>query len=368
MPEKTYKHIEILEEGIIFANKIIITYSDDTIEEIETSNEKRDEFNECWDHLVAFAKQEGLTAKELLESDKVTKKEKELETEEVVVDEDKKVVAEEVTKAKKEEKKESKLKKNRWKICIGAGAVAVLLGTGYVLVNHFNNNQNNNSNNAFVQIVDKTKEDEKTYEEKLVEISTKNSEINNILTRMVNGKLNSYEELEQSLSYIGNASLANITEISCFINDTSTNISGTKATINMRSPFKKDTVDYYAVDYFNGLRDNVIKTAYEEKNRDNTKTCVNKFNESFVKFVFGGETLPCTISGNKVRFAFDDLSPSAKMTIVTMGMTMLNVEQEFKINVNGEEYNRIFTLTEAYELSQTIYQELAKEQSFSKTK
>ena len=388
MPEKKYKHIEILEEGDIISNKIRIIYEDGSIEVVEASPEKRDNFNECYDHFINFGKQEGFVDElgivdlsNFLKSGCVTKKLTEKKAKAKKENKEKETnVTKKENKEKESKEKEDNGTKKKTAVKIGAiclGALLLLSG-GYVLANHINNknNKDNNSNNSnnnkpsnsFVQIITKPEEDIMTFEEKLNEISENSDKIVSELTNMVNGKLQSSEELDKCLENIANASLANMTEISNYVTGSTSTIEGNVASVNFVEPFDKNTVDFNAVNYFNNLRNNVIDAAYTKKSVNETKKCVDNFNKAFVEFVFGDKALPCEFNGIKARYIFEDLNPSAKMTILLMGMNMLNIEQDFIIKIDDVEYNRIVAIEESYKLNQSVYQDLVKTQQYTKTK
>lgn len=376
MPKK-YKHIEIL-DGTYFANKIKITYEDGTIEEIEASEGKKDTFNECWDYLVSFAEQEKFVSElgiadvsKFLESEFVTrseKKEETKETEEYGLDETHEDEEHKVSKTG--DKKEDKNKKGRWKIRLGATGLAILMGIGGYVIGR--NNRSNKNNNSYIQIIDKTSEDNMTYEEKLIQLSNNSRQVVANLEVMIKGEIKNSEDLDQCITDIANVSLANVTEISNYVTGRTSSITGNMASVNLREAFVnvlgENSVDYSAVNYFNGLRDAVVNAAYTKKSVDETKKCVAKFDEEFVNFVFGNKMLVYNMNGQKVYYKFADLEPSVKMTILTMGTVMLNIEQDFNIDINGEKYNRIIAITEACELNKTIYQELASIQQYSRTK
>ena len=366
MPKK-YTHIEIIEETLKkMPTKIKITYDDG-------SEEYEDEAYKCWEHLCNFAEQEGLI-NELggadvisLRSDaaKVSNLSKGNETS---VQEKKSGVetTETLTEADKKDNKKSGFNIKR----ITAAFFTLLVGGGIAYgAYHFGRKQGGNmQNNQFVQIVDKPSQDNITFEERLAQLNNNRNKVEKALSNMVNGKLQNSSELDECLSNIANASLANITEISNYVAGHTSTAVGDIVKVNFRAPYRENTIEFAAVNYFNNLRDNVINAAYADKDVDKTKGYVTDFNKKFIEFVFGNKPLPYKMDNSSLYYTFDSLRPSAKITILTMGMTMLNIENDFSIEIDGVKYDRMVSIEETYKLNPIIYAELAKTQQYSKTK
>ena len=386
--EKKYKLIEILEEGI-FPTKIRVIYEDDTEKEIIASEENKDtKDNECYKAISDFANQEGYIG---------------LPTEfmEEYPDLVKKISPESLAPAEGDEEEIDNNKKKRNGIKITAIALASLIGisgVAYTLHDIFVTkkkgtvpptptnppitNEYNGNITAIPEIaptvtplptqapvVEKqtsndVADETNTFTERIDEIVTNSEEVENGLTQVIDGETQSTKKLEDALSNQMALAWSNMSNISNYINGDK--LTGSVYNVNFRGLYTFGTVDYYAVDRYNLLRDNIIYYAYTEKDKAKTKSAVEKFNKAFVEFVFGNKKL--YNEPLKRYYTFDDLSSAAQNTIIDLGMGVLTIEHDFNITVDGEKYNRMHAIEETGKLKEQVYEDILVQQDFYKSK
>ena len=121
-----------------------------------------------------------------------------------------------------------------------------------------------------------------------------------------------------------------------------------------------DNIDYYAVDRFNILIDNLLASAYNEQNKTATKESIKAFYKNFVDFVYNGQKLYCRPLD--MEYTFADLSPSAQHTILSMGLGVLTVEYNFNATIDGKKCDRVSIGTKTEELRQQVYETLSQNQ------
>ena len=130
-----------------------------------------------------------------------------------------------------------------------------------------------------------------------------------------------------------------MTEVSNFINGSK--LEGNVVLPEYQQLFINDEEDYAAVEKFNILHNNIVYTAYNNKNVNATKKHIDEFNKHFVELVFAGNEFTYKASnGQQEMYCFDDLSPMAKNTIVQMGMMVLDIDRDFNFDIDGVSYNR----------------------------
>ena len=343
-----YKSIKILEENYGLPTKAEITLEDETVKVVEG--------DELWTILYAFATQEGYeTSYDFIENcDKVIKEEEDVEI-------DAPVLAEE---------EEEKKPKKRTALRIGAGLVAAVVGIGgisYVLVDHFSNkkgssNSDNKPKKPYIQMVDYPEDEKNGLTDRVEVMDSKDETVREELIGVIDGKAQNEEELEEFLSNQEALAWTNVTNISRFINGQK--LTGDIYRTDFYTIYDIDTIDYAAVYYFNGLRDNIVNAAYETNSVEDTKRAITDFNQRFIKFIFGKDKFK--YNRLKTEYTWDDLSPSAQNTILAMGMGILTIEHDFSIKVNNQTYNRLVTVEETYDLKQEVYEEVLESQKFYK--
>ena len=371
--ENKYKSIEILEEGIFLPTKINVIFEDETIKTVTASKENYDNSsNECYKEICQFAKQEDYTSTYdfIKNSGKVVKKlskeTSEEKIEEVLEVADKKIEKEEAVKTLEPQKEETKKSKKRTGIKITAISLAAIigvLGVGYTLIDMKKQNDHNRKQIAHVITQDLPK-NENAFTERLDGIMQDKDKVKEGLIDIYNGHSKTQEEYQKILSDQAALAESNMYNVSQYINGGS--LTGDIYYPDFTSIYNPGSVDYKAVEYFSALRNNIITSAYDLKKVESTKAGVDKFNEEFIKFVLGNQNYVINFNGKDYTYTFDSLSPLAKNTVISMGMSVLTIERDFEIEANGMKYNRQLAIRDIYELDKDIYQELTDSQSLKK--
>lgn len=353
-----YKSIEILEKYGAVPTKIRIFMEDGTIEEVVASEENKISVldNECFKRLQQLYLKETDKYESTIDfiknnpkiSEKVEEKEIIVEPTEEVIEKTTKKEEKDI-ESKKDKKEEPKKEKKTGRIIISWLSVAAIMAAlgygGYELVKKngwFNNNNKNKDDkpkNPIVTTIDYKDPIENAFNERLDGIVKNEETLRETLSDIVKGNEVNDDKLLKALGDQAAISLSNMTEVSNFINGSK--LEGNVVLPEYQQLFINDEEDYAAVEKFNILHNNIVYTAYNNKNVNATKKHIDEFNKHFVELVFAGNEFTYKASnGQQEMYCFDDLSPMAKNTIVQMGMMVLDIDRDFNFDIDGVSYNR----------------------------
>lgn len=347
-----YKSIEILEKYGAVPTKIRIFMEDGTIEEVVTSEENKISVldNECFKKLQQLYLKETdkyeSTIDFIKNNPKISEK---LSEKEIIVEPTEKIIEETTKKEEKIDKKEEPKKERKFSkgIKITSIVLASLIGIsgiGYTLHNVFFKQKDNNKSNqtpkkSIVTTIDYKDPIENAFNERLDGIVKNEETLRETLSDIVKGNEVNDDKLLKALGDQAAISLSNMTEVSNFINGSK--LEGNVVLPEYQQLFINDEEDYAAVEKFNILHNNIVYTAYNNKNVNATKKHIDEFNKHFVELVFAGNEFTYKASnGQQEMYCFDDLSPMAKNTIVQMGMMVLDIDRDFNFDIDGVSYNR----------------------------
>ena len=373
-----YKSIEIKEKYLSYLpTRIIITLEDDTTKEIVAKEKHRDDINqnECFRELLMFSRMENKTISELESVGKIiinlSKETEQPKVEKPKVaavpkKEEKETKKEPETvkpKTAKSDKDESSKKKKR----VGAwiATLVVALGVGYGANELINAIKNGNfrlhreqPKYTLSDVISTGKKDNNKYVERLDGVIKNGQEVGEGLVTIRDGKMVSYDEFLEMLNSQKVLAYANMDNVSEYLNNKE--LTGDRYVPDFTVIYEQDTNEHAVVNHFNGLRNSIVHLAYDGKDKKEIKAAVKEFEEKFVKFVLGDGNNALEINGK--YYTFNQLSPSAQYTIVQIGMGVLTIQQDFKIEVDGVTYNRMTAIEEVANLEVDVFKELKAKQ------
>ena len=353
MNYKSIKSIEILEEDTLglVPKKIIIKKEDGTTEEITATATEPDK---CFDIVINFALAQGCEIEDLKSNGKITKR---------IVTPTPSPAREARTPATDTPKK-----KRKGKIFL---AILVALGLAVTVANrekleellkdigegNFDLNREQ-PKYTVAQVIPTGKEDDNEYTERVNSIIENGQKVGEGIVAIKEGKMDSLEEFIANLDSQKALAYTNMVNISEYLN-------GKELTGNIYLPifttfYEKDTNEHAVVQYFTGLSNSIVHLAYDGKDKKEIKAAVKEFEEKFVKFVLGDGNNALEINGK--YYTFNQLSPSAQYTIVQIGMGVLTIQQDFKVEVDGVTYNRMTAIEEVANLEVDVFKELKAKQ------
>lgn len=315
-----YKMIEVLEMDDGFYTKMNVHYDDGTKKEFTG-------IKDCFNELNLFAKQEEIQIGDLIKSeDKVkynlAKSDSHIETEINVSEEEKDEKPKEELAKDEEKKEEKKGFVKGLKIVASIVALATALGAGFHLCKNCSNKVSNNN---------KTNYEDDNYSQTDSNVEWVSDESDYVFTPSY------FPEGDYlgAIDYIDELCLYNSYEIGEYVDGK--NLSGDPLYIEYQYWFNPGTDDYYAVEYFAGLRDNCIRSAYFDKSRNGTKNAVENFCQKAAGFSAGNETISfITKNGKRMTLSKYNLSPSARHVICVMTMGAYNINDSTSVTYNGK--------------------------------
>ena len=368
--DKRYEHIQIIEEQMGLPSKIKIKYNNG--EELEVGQNSSS--IEILNHFTQFAKQleiEGyaiprdsagiIDLRKFIDEEtsksngKITRNLTNINAVNVASTAE----IETHTSTEAQETTEEKDNKRNLKIRVLALLTALGIGVGGYVLGNVSRNSANQKPTGPIVIVDSSKDPvTNNFTNRLDQIASNQQQIGEQLVDVVSGRVTSYDELDEALSNEMALSFANMDNISNYINGKK--LTGNVYYANFRNVYIYDNIDYYAVDRFNILRDNILASAYNEQNKTATKESIKAFYKNFVDFVYNGQKLYCRPLD--MEYTFADLSPSAQHTILSMGLGVLTVEYNFNATIDGKKCDRVSIGTKTEELRQQVYETLSQNQ------
>lgn len=314
-----------------------------------------------------YAKQNGLTVKELLAKkdliktvkDADTKKKSAYSTRDLTDEELGEIVFEIDEKEKKHKKKKSWIKR-----LIAGTAIIAILGTGtyyldknkklfggkiYAIFNpnkkvetlvdnksnnnvQTNSNNNKTSNNGKITSVSSGNDNNSEYDQNMKGVINREENNNQVISQLSNGTVVelSNEQLLETLNDHSRIANSSIFEVSQYINDRG--LSGTAYYYNFENLFNKDSLDYNTVKMFSDIRNSIISDVFKEKNKNWAKDGIESFYNLFIDLVFGNGSLKVIIDGQESVINFNDLSDMAKTTVLELGTAMLTIDYDYSYN------------------------------------
>ena len=323
-----YKMIEVLEmddDGLY--TEINVHYDDGTVTKITGKDN-------CEDELTSFAMQEGMEIYDLIVSeDKViynlTRSDPHIESDEEVPVEE---APTEEPAIDEEDKKGKKGFIKGLKIVASIAALMVVFSCGYHLrkcsgKKVSNRNEITQEDNSY-----SSKSDYETTSTKVPYYDESNHILN------LDSKGLKEERFLYETEYINDLCFYGLNEIGIYVNGGE--LYGEPLFIRYQNLFPSGSIDYYAVEYYSGLRDNFVRAAYFDNNRNGTKNAVDNFCQKAAGFSAGNETITfATKSGDIMTLSKYDLSPSARQVICLMTMGAYNINESTYVTYNEKNHS-----------------------------
>ena len=169
------------------------------------------------------------------------------------------------------------------------------------------------------------------YDKVMSGVINREQENNQIISQLVTGNTVelSNEEILQAINDNSRSANSSIFEVSQYINDRG--LHGTAYYCSFEKLFTPGTVDYNAVKMFSDMRNDIVKTVFQSKNKTAAISKIDAFYNLYTEFVMVG---PCkfTLGNQSYVINYNDLSDMAKATILEIGSAMFTIDLDYTYN------------------------------------